>query len=257
MTQAMTIFRKELSSMTPQFERVLPAHLSADRLTRTLENAVANDEKLLSVNRASLWRGVMSAAVLGLEVDGRQSAIIRFGNNAQFIPMVSGLITLAYNAGWSVRGQVIRKLDSFDQTEEPPEIYHKRPQPGSASAEMRGDKNPIIGAYAVARSMTSEISPPVIEVMDMVDILKIRDRSSGYKAFKAGKIRSTPWESDFAPMVRKTPVRSLCNHLPQQVQKAIELEMKHDEGAVSFAVKNDDGTITIDADDIDSDGKLL
>ena len=261
---AMTIFRKELTSMEPQFARVLPAHLSPDRLTRTIESAIANDNKLLDVSRSSLWRSCMSAATFGLEVDGRQSAIVRYGKSAQWIPMVSGLITLADNAGWSVRGQVIRKLDAFDHTEEPPEIYHKRPQVGSASAEQRGDDNAIIGAYAVARSKTSEIAPPLIEVMDLVDIIRIRDNSSGYKAFKSNKIRSTPWQSDFAAMVRKTPVRSLCNHLPQQVQKAVELEMKHDQGAEAFAVKNDDGTIIIDADDYEDttepptgDGKLL
>ena len=249
---AMTVFRAELGRMEPQFARVLPAHLSADRLTRTIESAVVNDPKLLETDRASLWRAAMSAATFGLEVDGRQSAITRYGKKSQWIAMVSGLVTLAHNGGYQIRGQVIRTLDEFEATEEPPSIRHQRPRPGTASAALRGDDNAIVGAYAVARSLTHPDAPPMIEVMDLVDIVRIRDNSSGYKAFKAGKIKDTPWNSDFAAMVRKTPIRSLANHLPWQIQKAVELETRHErDGVETFAVPNDDGTITIDADDVE------
>ena len=78
--------------------------------------------------------------------------------------------------------------------------------------------------------------------MELVDIIAIRDRSAG---FKSGK--QSPWSTDFPAMARKTVVRSLANHLPWQVQKAAELEGRHDRGEATWATKaNGDDAITID-----------
>lgn len=66
--------------------------------------------------------------------------------------------------------------------------------------------------YAVAILENGE---KVIEVMTLEEIYDIRSRSEGYKAFKAGRISSTPWESDFSEMARKTVIRRIFKYLPK------------------------------------------
>lgn len=243
MSNAMVVFRQEMSQkMVPQFARVLPAHLPAERLARTIEGAVSADPKLLTVNRTSLWKSCMSAAVFGLEVDGRQSCIVRFKNSAQWIPMVSGLITLAYNSGFLLEGHIVREKDQFDYSHGLENMLIHKPTMRAG----RGTDNPIIAAYALARPLVG--GPAMFEVMELEDVLAIRDRSSGYKASKQYGF-SSPWDTDFAPMARKTPIRQLANHLPWQVQKAVELEQRHDAGQNTWAEKPEgQDTIIIDGD---------
>jgi recombinational DNA repair protein RecT len=53
------------------------------------------------------------------------------------------------------------------------------------------------------------------EVMTKAEIDKVRDeKSEAYKAFKAGKIKSTPWDSDYSEMAKKTVFRRCSKWLP-------------------------------------------
>ena len=245
-SNAMTIFRQELRKMQPEFGQVLPAHLSPERLTRTIESAVLSDPKLLECDRASVWRACMSAAVFGLEVDGRQSCIVRFKSKAQLIPMVGGLVTLAFHSGFQVQGEVVRAKDQFEYEKGlTPKLIHK-----PARSDERGQDNPIVAAYATARGPNVL---PMFEVYEMPEIIEIRNRSSGYQ-YAIKNQSPTPWVTDFPAMCRKTPIRGLCNHLPWQVQKPVELEGIFDrEGVVVNAVKDDDGTVTLAKDEYEVD----
>lgn len=67
------------------------------------------------------------------------------------------------------------------------------------------------------------------EVMSITDINEIRDRSDGWKSFKAGRAKSCIWESDYSEMARKTVIRRLAKYLPKtnawdKVSAAIELD---------------------------------
>jgi len=231
-------FDVELNTMRGQLEMVLPDHLTVDRLARTLRSAVINSPKLLECNRKSLWRAVQSAAVFGLEIDGRQSALIPFGNQAQWIPMVAGLVTIAYNAGFVVQGEVVRAKDDL-QIEHGinPILRHKK-----ALGATHDHDNEVIGAYAVAWSRSMR---PIFEYMDLPDLIRVRDGSKGYQYAKRNN-KPSVWIQDFRGMARKTPVRAICNHLPWQVQRAVEVEDRFDEGGLSWATKAEDGAITVD-----------
>lgn len=54
-----------------------------------------------------------------------------------------------------------------------------------------------------------------VEVMTLEEIHEIRERSESYKAFKADKIKSCIWESDFGEMSRKTVIRRGVKYLPK------------------------------------------
>ncbi len=246
MTQALEIFRKELDSNRDALAEVLPQHLPVGRLNRTVISCIKADPELLNCARNSLWKAVMSAAVFGLEIDGRQAAIIRYGRHAQLLPMVSGLITLAYNAGIVIDAQVVREADEFSyELGLDPWIKHR-----PASGQGRGNDNHITHSYAISWPMGHR-ADRVFDVLDLPDIINRRDRSSGWKAFNAGKIKSTPWATDFAAMSRKSAVRARANHLPWQVQKADELEGRADRGENTWAEKMPDGSINIEGQTVD------
>ena len=242
---AMTIFRKELEANRGSLSEVLPSHLPAERLNRTVISAIKADPKLLTCQRATLWKAVMTAAVFGLEVDGRQSAIIRYGTKAQLIPMVSGLITLAHNAGFMIDAQVVRKMDVFDYAlGSDPFLTHI-----PASGMGRGNDNPVTAAYAISWPKGSR-EDRVFDVLELPDLIARRDKSSGYK-FNS---KTSPWTTDFAAMCRKSAVRARANHLPWQVQKAEELEGRSERGENTWATKMDDGTVNIEGETLAPDG---
>lgn len=231
MSGALTVLDAELRRMQPQFERVLPAHLPSERLMRTILNAVTVNPRLLEADRRSLWRAAMTSAVLGLEPDAvmGQGYLVPFKGKVQFLPGYRGLVTLALNSGYLVEGRVVRKRDHFDyEYGLVPRLSHKPDASGAI-----GEDNPIVGAYATARS---NVNPPTFDVMMLEAILRVRDRSESYK----NNAQRSPWSTDFEAMCRKTPIRQLASHLPLTVQKAVALESTFERtGKIVNAEKRD------------------
>lgn len=54
-----------------------------------------------------------------------------------------------------------------------------------------------------------------IEVMTKEEIENIMERSESFKAYKAGKIKSCVWVSDYSEMARKTVIRRAVKYLPK------------------------------------------
>jgi recombination protein RecT len=70
----------------------------------------------------------------------------------------------------------------------------------------------ITHVYSVA--ILSDGSP-MVEVMTREEIEDIQERSESFKSYKAGRIKSCVWISDFAEMCRKTVIRRLVKYLPK------------------------------------------
>lgn len=84
----------------------------------------------------------------------------------------------------------------------------------------------ILGVYAVAILPDGE---KIVEYMPKEEIEGIRARSDGYRAYSAGKIKSTPWVTDESEMYRKTVIRRIFKYVPKsshynQVAEAIALD---------------------------------
>ena len=212
--------------------------LSAEKLKQTIINSIMQNPMLHNATPQSVMQAAMTAAVLGLEVDGvtGQSYITPFGNKAQFIPGYKGYITLAHNNGYLLQGHVVRENDYFDYSLGLyPKLDHK---PADGGPSNRGD---IIYSYATA---TAEGKPPVFKVMHVEQINNIRDKSQGYKAYMGGKIKTTPWASDYEPMAIKTAIRALAPQLPLNVQRAAALEGLHERG--EYAHINEMKTVSVE-----------
>jgi recombination protein RecT len=182
--------RSAIERMSPQFKAALPAHVSVDRFVRVTLTAVQTNPNLLSADRRTLFAAATKAAQMGLLPDGREGAIVTFKDQAQWMPMVAGIMKLVRNSGeistWSV--QAVYENDTFDFCLGDEEhITHK---PNLAN------RGKLIAVYSIVTMKDGEKSR---EVMSVEDVLAIKARS------RSGS--SGPWVSDFAEMAKKTVIR--------------------------------------------------
>jgi phage RecT family recombinase len=206
------VVRQQLSSMGAQFRAALPEHISVDRFSRVVMTAVQNNPELLECDQRSLWNAAMKAAQDGLLPDGREGAITvrkdwkTHTKNALWQPMIGGIRKKARNSGeistWDAH--VVFANDIFDyELGDNPAIRHK---------PALTDRGKIIAAYSVCTLKSGEKTR---EIMSIEQMHEVRDRySDGWRAFKAGHIKSTPWATSEEEMCRKTVARRHSKVLP-------------------------------------------
>lgn len=205
--------RDQIEKMGPEFRKALPGHISAERFVRTTQTAIAmarNIEKVKDIK--SLMAACTNAAQDGLILDGREAAlVIDYNGVAQYRAMMRGLLKLAYNSGLIKRitVELARENDSF--------IYSPTADnPISHEIDLRKPRGEVFAVYAIAELKDGGI---VHDVMSKEDIDRIMERSDAYRAFKAGKIKSTPWSTDWSEMARKTVFRRLSKYLPSSTDR--------------------------------------
>ena len=194
---AIDAVRNDITKMQPQFKAALPSHVSVEKFQRVLITAVQQTPALLNADRRSLYAASMKAAQDGLLPDGREGAIVTFKDQAQWMPMVAGIMKKVRNSGeistWSV--QAVKENDEFDyQLGDEERIIHK---------PALKDRGETIGVYSIVTMKDGEKSR---EFMNVDDVKAIQKRS------RSGN--SGPWISDFDEMAKKTVVRRHSKRLP-------------------------------------------
>jgi recombination protein RecT len=200
-------FERQLAPLAPRFAEVLGQTMPVERLIRTVAVAVERLPKLLDCNRQSLFNAAMSAAVLGLEVDGvtGQAFLIPFKDRAQLVIGYKGFSTLAARAGITITGAVVREGDVFEYDLGESWITHK---------PTLGNKGRIVAAWAKAAHSSR---PPVVVVLGIDELLAVKAKSPG--ARKA----DSPWNDPaigFPAMCEKTAKRRLARSLPLNTMHA-------------------------------------
>ena len=92
--------RTSIEKMAPQFKAALPGHVSVERFMRVTLTAIQTNPQLLEADRRTLFAAATKAAQMGLLPDGREGAIVTFKNQAQWMPMVAGIMKLVYLLDW-------------------------------------------------------------------------------------------------------------------------------------------------------------
>ncbi|MDX8537083.1 recombinase RecT [Mesorhizobium abyssinicae] len=201
--------KQDIAKMGGEFGKALPGHITADKFVRTTQTAIALTRNIDKVrNPQSLLAACSKAASDGLILDGREAALVIDNNgDVQYRPMMRGLLKLAYNSGAlkSLVVEAVRDNDLFDYqpTRSAEPIIHK--------IDLKTARGEVYAVYALAMFKDGGI---VHEVMTVEDVNRIRDRSDAWRAHKAGKIKSTPWATDWSEMARKTVFRRLSKYLP-------------------------------------------
>lgn len=190
-------FRKTVSLMEPELKKALPGHIPSEKFVRTLMTTVQLNPTVLECTQQSVLSAVMQSAQHGLLADGREAAIVKFKDSAQFIPMVAGIMKKVRNSGeittWSV--QVVKENDKFEmKLGDEEKIVHE------PALKERGK---TIGAYSIVTLKDGEKSR---EWMDIEEIESIRARS---RAKEFG-----PWKTDYDEMAKKTVIRRHSKRLP-------------------------------------------
>ena len=187
-------------------------------------------EKLRTATRESIYLGLLACAVTGLEPGSLrgEAYLVPYAGVATFIPGWRGLVKQARRSREvvAIASQVVREHDHFD-------LDLGAGAPPVHKPLLRGDRGPVIGAYAVAKlvgSRESVISHEV-EWLDLEDLNAIRTMATKHGTSPAW----TDWEDQ---MQRKAPIRRLCKRLPMNEDYfvAMALDEAADSGASQRAI---------------------
>lgn len=193
------VIRQNLTQMAPQFKAALPSHITVEKFTRVAMTAIQNNAQLANADRASLFGSIVRLAQDGLLPDGREAAIVMFGQQAQAMPMIAGILKKIRQSGdvSYVSAQIVYSNDHFEWTLGFDETIDHRPAP------LDQEPGEPIAAYAVA---VLKDGSRLLEVMRKSEIEKVRNvsRAKG----------NGPWVQWWGEMARKTVMRRLSKRLP-------------------------------------------
>lgn len=206
------VVRQTLTTMGDQLKMALPSHVSVDKFHRVTMTAIqANPDLLSKADRRSLFGAIVKAAQDGLLPDGREGALVMFGDKVQWMPMVSGILKKVRNSGElaSVEALLVHAADKFTYRPGIDDVPLHEP-------DWFGDRGEVIGAYAVARLRSGAA---MVEIMNRQQIEQVRNvsRAKG----------NGPWVAWWGEMARKTVMRRLAKRLPMSTD--IEAEFERDE----------------------------
>lgn len=225
-------FRGAMDKQQGEIAKQLPKGVDADRFVRTATTVVNMNPELLTCTPNSLFAAIMLAAKDGLLPDGKEALIQpynvkvskpnekpeRWEKQAQYMPMVKGLIQIMYRTGdvAMVDGVAVYEKDHFE--------YERGDSPRIVHRPYMGMDNPgqIIAAYCVIKLKNGEVKR---EVMFRRDLLKVREASKA----KNGP-GWTKWEDQFSI---KAVIKRAVKQLPTDSED-FERVIQHDNDAMGF-----------------------
>jgi recombination protein RecT len=228
---------RELNDVRPHFKAILPSHIDPDQFNRVIVTAANLTPELATADRRSLLNACSKCASDGLLPDGREAALVMFGNKVQYLPMVAGVIKRLRQSGEvsAVAARVVYQAE-IDEG-----LFRYVIEDGveklSHAPKLFGDRGAPALAYATARMKDGTIQN---EVMTVADIEKVR------KSSRSGT--SGPWVQWWDEMARKTVVRRLSKYLPYSAEDRRIFEQDHEttefEEAKALALKAQPQSIT-------------
>lgn len=234
-----------LQKAMPAIQRVLPKHLSAERLLQVVTTAIKTTPKLRECTSFSLLAAVMQSAQLGLFPGPLGHCYyVPFYNSkkgvyeVQFIVGYKGLIDLARRSGHleTIEAREVCEYDHFEfEYGIDTKLVHR--------IDLKKPRGPAYAYYGVAKYKDGGYS---VLVMSKADVDKHRARS---KAADSG-----PWATDYDEMAKKTVIRALSKYMPMSVDYAAALAA---DGTVKEKVDLETGEITDDADVFDAEYSVV
>ena len=220
------------SQLAPKREQILQL-IGENNYIREVSFAIqaANSNKMLSnATPVSVSKAVFNVAITGLSLNPVMKLayltprMIDGEMNALLMPSYMGLCKLVTDTGsvTKIEARIVFDGDVFEVNYGTnTEIVHK---PAFVNKTIK-----LVYAMATLPDGTTQF-----EIMTVDEINAIRERSDGYKAFKAGKVSTAIWETDYNEMAKKTVIKRLVKYLPksinnekwQQAMQAVDLDNK-------------------------------
>lgn len=195
---------------------MLKSEEEKERFMSVTFNAIATNSDLLArASLPSIIQAVKDSAALGLEPTGLggEAYILRFGEQAVLIPGWRGYLKRIRNSGMveDVDCHIVYENDEFEYREGTDAYVHHKPnldtKPG-ADGKPIPSRGAYKGAYAFAVMPSGRIIPEWMTVAD------IEHDAKAFSPSVKGN-RSSPWDSHWGEMARKTVIRRLSKRLPQ------------------------------------------
>lgn len=206
--------RLESPEFADQIARVLPKHISPERMARVAATAIMRTPKLRDCDQASFFNAMLQLSQWGLEPDGRRAHLIPFENRrrgvveCQLILDYKGIVELALRSGniSAIHTDKVCENDDFEY-DCGQVIRHK-----IDFRKPRGD------AYAYVCIITRKDGSKKCEVMSRDEVDKIRSRSKSKD--------NGPWVTDYDEMARKTVFKRASKwvELSPEIRDAIEVD---------------------------------
>jgi recombination protein RecT len=218
----LAIIEHQLTAVAPRLSDALGRHMPVKQLIQTVLVSCERTPALFRCTPQSILNTAMSAAVLGLPVDGvtGQAFPIPYKGSAQLVIGYKGYNTLAARAGLTITAGTVREDDAFEYELGSHAFIRHRPVLGSRAR--------IIAFYACA---TANDRPVIPAILSLDEVMAIHARSPGARS------QSSPWndpEIGFPAMGEKSARRRLARSTPlridmPQFQLAARMEEAFDE----------------------------
>jgi recombination protein RecT len=209
----------EGSAFRAEIAKVLPKHLTAERMIRVALTATMKTPKLLLCTADSLTRCLLDCSALGIEPDGRRAHLIPFEDRkkgtvtATLIIDYKGLAELAMRSGLvsNIHADVVRENDVFE---------YDLGEIKTHKINFREDRGAAYAFYAICRFKDGTVKADVMSV-DEVEAIRARSKSPN----------EGPWATDPVEMAKKTVFRRLSKWLPlsPEFRDAVEKDDEHDD----------------------------
>lgn len=205
MSNALAIVTGAIQEARDDFSRVLvDRSISFERESGFAIQQLQKNDYTLGVamkNRQSVVNAVTNVAAIGISLNPARKQAYLVPRDGQICLDISyiGLLDLAVASGsihWG-QAEIVRQNDAFTLN------GFDRP-PTHTFNPFGTERGPIVGAYVVVKTHSGDY---LTTTMSLEEIYSIRDRSEGWKAFYAKKIKSTPWASDEGEMIKKTVIK--------------------------------------------------
>lgn len=215
---------QQIAKMEGEFAKALPKHIPSAKFVRCVQVAIKLNPGIAACEPASVMGACIKAAADGLILDGREAALVMYGNKAQYMPMVAGVIKRLVNSGnlSTINAHVVYQNDVFDyMLGDEERIIHK--------PTIIGERGPLVAVYAIA---AMKDGTKMRRVMMKPDIEKVRMAS---RSKDAG-----PWKSWYEEMARKTVIRNLAKYLPASADLGNVFEAEEADFDPEYSHDNDD-----------------
>ena len=164
-------------------------------------------------NPDSLKEAIIGVAAVGLSLSPvhKQAYLVPRKGRVCLDISYQGFVDLAILKGailW-VKAELVYDRDQF-------ELMGVNQPPKHKVKKAFTDRGAVVGGYCLAKMPVGDL---LVDHMSSADIFKIRDRSEGWKAFKAGNAKSSPWDTDESEMMKKTLIRRAYKSWPKSISQ--------------------------------------
>lgn len=217
-----------------QLKAVLPKYLTPERMVRIALTELRSTPKLMECDPLSFIGSIIRCAQMGLEPSSERGHVylIPFNNfhtkkmECKIMVGYKGMLYLAAKSHIFMETGVVYANDKFE--------YEKGLEPKLRHMPALGDRGNMMGVYALARFQDS-VTAPMFEYMSKAEVDEIMVRAVQKKS-------SSPWQTDYDAMARKTIIRRLFKYLPMsdEIEYAVAADEQADQGNQNNAILVDD-----------------